>query len=1095
MTDFRLLGPFEVLRDGRTLDLGPHKQRAVLAALTIHANRVVSLDRLIDELWGEEPPAQAIGTLQAYVSNLRRVLEPDRPPREPPKVLVTQSPGYLLRVPADSLDSNRFEAMTSEGQGFLREGNAAAALERFDVALDLWRGPALADFAFEPFAQAEAARLEELRLVAQEGRFQAQLDLGAHVDTIPHLEAAVAANPLRERLIGMWMLALYRAGRQADALAAYQAARNTLIDELGIDPSPGLRRLEADILSQAASLDWDPPKVQPAATAPAKPGAAMPPGDGRSTPRAAVPGAAEAGTPIVGRKRELSILQLALNRAAAGRGGAALVQGEPGIGKTRLVRELIALAAERGFPWAWGGSLEGGGTPAYWPWVEVIRSLVPQALPGQLANAAEGGMAELAQVVPEVRRLVTSPDASVATDPETARLRLFEAVAGFLASFSTDHPLLVVLDDLQWADAASFQLLSFLAPRLRDSRLLILGTYRPAEIGRSHPLRDALAVLSRHQAAERITLEGLNSGEVAELIRVTTGAAVPSTTVTAVQNRTEGNPFFVAELARLLVSEQGLHESPDLAGVVPAGVRDVVRRRLARLPEETVAVLSLAAVSGRDFELPVLEAAAELDPDRTLELVEAALMSGLVLEDPDTVGRFRFSHDLVRETILEELTAFRRARMHARIAAALEATYGQDPARVLELANHYYRAAPAGVAQNAIPVSLSAAEAAYSRLAYEQAEEQLRRALDLLQRVRAGSDRDRHELEVQLRLNSMVMMTKGYAAPEAGHALARARELCLALGERRQLIPVLWGLFAYNFVSARYVAGHDYAEQLMQIASASGDPAELVAAHHALGSSALHRGDDFRTARAHLEKALELEEGLDDPWLVSWLPQHPRVACMCFLAFALWELGDSAGGKRIAHDASVLANRLGHDPSTAHALDIVAWIGALDRDVELTLRAGKEAVKFSTEKRFPLYVALNSILHGWARSVRGDAAEAVQEITAGLEGMKATGARMLQSFILSVLAEAGQRAGAPPHQCLELIDQALEHVRQSSEGFWEPELHRLRGELLAQMGRDSEAEHHLHKALELSIAKGAVALELRARRSLERRRGLPEKTA
>ncbi|HYN98959.1 MAG TPA: AAA family ATPase, partial [Actinomycetota bacterium] len=737
--------------------------------------------------------------------------------------------------------------------------------------------------------------------------------------------------------------------------------------------------------------------------------------------------------------------------------------------------------------WAWGGSIEGGGTPAYWPWVEVIRSLISRLDPIAPMAAAGSGMAELAQVVPEIQALTGPLDAPAALDPETARLRLFEAAASLLAGASAEHPLVVVLDDLQWADSASFQLLSYLAPKLRESRLLILGTFRPAEIGPGHPLRDCLATLSRHQVAERIELEGLGELEVADLIEAATGTIVPGRTVAAVRNRTEGNPFFVTELARLLASEHDLAGTGSLGRAVPAGVRDVVRRRLRRLPEETMAVLSLAAVDGRDFELRVLEAAAELDSERTLELVEAALMSGLVLEHADSVGRFRFSHDLVRETILEELTATRRARLHARVGEAIDATYGDDPAHALELANHFFQAAPAVGADRAIPLALRAAEVAYSRLAYEQAEEQLHRALDLLSNVRAGPERDRQELQVQLRINSVVMMTRGYAAPAAGVALERAKQLCLTLGESRDLVPVLWGLFAFHFVSARYVEGHEIARQLLEIATRSGDPAELVAAHHAVGSSSLHQGD-FVTARIHLEKALAIPEGLADPWLAGWLPQDPFVSCACFLAFALWGLGEAEQAKQLAIDAVEAAKRARHDPSIAHALDIVAWVAALDRDVELTLQTGEEAVAFSVQKRFPLYVALNSILRGWARAMKGDHASAIDEILEGIQGMKATGAEMLQTFFQTLLAEAKLLAGSPPQEALDLLDEALRLVKQNNEGFGESQIRRLRGELLLEAfpERRTEAEQELKAALEVAIRQSARILEKRARQSLGR---------
>ncbi|HEX2150021.1 MAG TPA: hypothetical protein VHI31_07630, partial [Actinomycetota bacterium] len=386
-----------------------------------------------------------------------------------------------------------------------------------------------------------------------------------------------------------------------------------------------------------------------------------------------------------------------------------------------------------------------------------------------------------------------------------------------------------------------------------------------------------------------------------------------------------------------------------------------------------------------------------------------------------------------------------------------------------------------------IPLALRAAEVAYSRLAYEQAEEQLHRALDLLGKVRAGAERDRRELQVQLRINSVVMMTRGYAAPAAGVALERAKELCLTLGESRDLVPVLWGLFAFHFVSARYVVGHEIALQLLEIATRSSDPAELVAAHHAVGSSSLHQGD-FVTARVHLEKALAIPEGLADPWLAGWLPQDPFVACACFLAFTLWSLGEAEEAKQLAIEALEAARKTAHDPSIAHSLDIVAWVAALDRDVELTLKTGEEAVAFSVQKRFPLYVALNSILRGWARAMKGDQASAIEEIVEGIEGMKATGAEMLQTFFQTLLAEAKLLAGSPPQEALDLLDEGLRLVEQNNEGFGESQIRRLRGELLLEAfpERRAEAEQELKAALEVAIRQRARILQERARDSLGR---------
>jgi DNA-binding SARP family transcriptional activator len=239
--EFRILGPLEVIEGDRSLALGGARQRALLALLLTRPNEVVSTDHLVDELWGAHPPMQAMNTIQQYVSKLRKTLGPDR--------IVTRPPGYLIRVGPEELDLERFERLVTEG--------GADSLEE---ALALWRGPAFADLAYESFAQEETARLEELRLTAQERRIDADLERGRSADLIAELEQLTAQYPLRERLRGQLMLAMYRSGRQAEALAVYQAARSALVEELGIEPAPALQELERAILRQDPELDL---KVEP----------------------------------------------------------------------------------------------------------------------------------------------------------------------------------------------------------------------------------------------------------------------------------------------------------------------------------------------------------------------------------------------------------------------------------------------------------------------------------------------------------------------------------------------------------------------------------------------------------------------------------------------------------------------------------------------------------------------------------------------------------------------------------------------------------------------------------------------------------------
>ena len=243
--ELRLLGPIEVERDGAASALGGQKPRALLAVLALEPGRVVSVDRLVEALWPGDPPETAAHAVQVYVSQLRKALGP---------VIATRAPGYVLELDPEHVDVHRFSRLAQEGRAALETGDAAAAEVALREALALWRGPALADFVYEPFAQTQIARLEELRTVVVEERIDADLALGRHAELVSELEALVQAEPLRERPRAQLMLALYRSGRQADALAAYRAARETLVEELGIDPGPELRELEAAILRQDESL-------------------------------------------------------------------------------------------------------------------------------------------------------------------------------------------------------------------------------------------------------------------------------------------------------------------------------------------------------------------------------------------------------------------------------------------------------------------------------------------------------------------------------------------------------------------------------------------------------------------------------------------------------------------------------------------------------------------------------------------------------------------------------------------------------------------------------------------------------------------------
>ncbi len=756
--EFRILGPLEVLADGRVLDLGGQKQRALLAVLVLEPNRIVSSDRLIEALWEEEPPQTAQKALQVYVSQLRKLLGKER--------LQTKAPGYLLRVEQGELDLGRFQHLYKEGS--------------HAEALSLWRGRPLAEFAYQRFAQSEIARFEELRLACLEDRIEADLGSGLHAGLIGELDALVKEHPLRQSLRAHLMLALYRSGRDAEALEAYQNARTVLVEELGIEPSRELRELQQAILNQDPALDL-------VAERP--------------------PGAESARGAFVGRERELEELLVGLEDAVAGHGRLFLLVGEPGIGKSRLADELMTRARARGARVLIGRCWEAGGAPAYWPWVQSLRALLREAEPAALQAQLGTGASDLAQLLPELRDPFPDLPEPPALEPESARFRLFEAVSAFLTRAGQARPLVLVLDDLHAADAPSLLLLQFLARELAESRLLVVGAYRDVDPSPTDPLTAAVTELAREPVTGTIALAGLGEREVARFIELTSGQAPSEALVVTIREETEGNPLFVGEIVRLLAAEGGIADSEAPRLSIPQSVRDVIARRLRHLSEECNRLLVFASVLGREFALDALSRLAGVSPEELLEALDEAMAARVLSDVPGGPGRLRFAHVLIRDTLYEGLTTVRRVRLHRLAVDALEALYGEEPGP--HLAELAYHSVAGSDFDKGLRYAGRAGDRALALLAYEEAARLYETALEALDLAGPSDERMRCELlvslgEAEARAGDMPAAKKAFLnAAELARRLNLPRELARAAagyggrimyaraGDDERLVPLL----------------------------------------------------------------------------------------------------------------------------------------------------------------------------------------------------------------------------------------------------------------------------------------------------------------
>ncbi|MFD9070014.1 BTAD domain-containing putative transcriptional regulator [Streptomyces lasiicapitis] len=695
--EFRILGPLEIRVQGALVPVGSARQRALLTALLLQSDKPVSVRQLIASTWGQDAPPSAVANLRSHVHMLRRRLKEagENRPR-----LLAESGGYRLAVDPDELDLTAFEELLRQGRQAVHQGQHALAARRFGAALALWRGNPAENTVLYGGAEADVARLEEIRLTLVEQSCRARLDSGDST-VVGDLRALLVEHPLREPLWALLMLALHRAGRQGDALDAYERARAGIAAELGLDPGPHLRTLHQQVLTGDPSLAAPRASTEPAGIAPA---------------------GTAAWQPLAGRKAELAHLTERLDAALSGRPGVVLVEGEPGIGKTRLLEELDRTAAARGVPVLWGRGSGEAGAPAFWPWRQAVRALLADGRARDTLSSLGDTADELARIVPELAP--AHRDARETAPPVGAehRFALFELFAALLTRAATaSRGLVVVLDDLHYADTASLLLLGHLARGLRDAPLLITIGVRPSEL--SPPRRDipGLAGLAGRYPADRLALTGLPEAAVADQLRHVTGRPCDPAVAASVTRRTAGNPLFVQEIGKLLAAAGGAPVSE-----VPAAVRDAIREHLNVLSPRSRALLSTAAVLSDDIDARLLAAVARTSVDDVVSCLDEVLVAAVVRPARGGTGH-RFAHDLVRECLCLDMDAGDRARIHVRAAEHLTAL--DDPAHLPRIARHRLAALPLGDPALAVRAAADSAELALRQLAYEDAVELFDRAL------------------------------------------------------------------------------------------------------------------------------------------------------------------------------------------------------------------------------------------------------------------------------------------------------------------------------------------------------------------------------
>jgi DNA-binding SARP family transcriptional activator len=795
MATFRILGSVEAWNGTQRLALGGPLQLRLFAFLVLHANRAVSSDELIDAIWQSERPG-ADNRLPQAISRLRKTLAPlDLAGKG---ALRTVAGGYLMKIEPEELDADVFEARVQDGQQALADGQPALALGRLTAGLALWRGPALAEVAFQDFARGEIRRLDERRWDARESRIEAELELGHHRAVVSELEAWLAERPDRERIAAQLMLALYRSGRQPAALETYQRTHAYLNSEFGLESGAALKALQARILAQDPSLMDGTSEDRRE-----RPQASREVGEpGRTNADGAQAQASPISAPLparlqpygsrvfVDRGPEADALADVLADVRSTGRRAALVAGEPGIGKTRLVSEFARKAHATG-TLVLAGRCDNALDLPYQPFVEALEHLVDNA-PIELleSHVAEHGDS-IARLVPALGSRATGKPSRGSDRSEPDRYVLFRAIEGLLAAVCERGPLVLVLEDLHWAEIATVSLLRRLLTSPTGPPLMLVGTYRGRELANDHPLRELLADLHREPQVLRLELEGLQTRDVATLVAgLSDGPANSADELLArsLERNTNGNPFFITELVRglndngALVNERGhvrLKADSDLTGQLPISITETLSRRMARIDADVERCLQVGAVFGDEFDINLMSKIGDFGPIGVA--LDDAVKAGVLIEGGEP-GRFRFAHTLFQRYLYGELGAARRAALHGQVALALERALDTGRSSAADVARHWLAAGEPGF-EAALQYAARAGDEALEKLAPDEARRWYELALDQIAREQEARNGQRCDL----------LIGRGEAERQAGdrrfrETLLEAAELARQLDDGPRLV-------------------------------------------------------------------------------------------------------------------------------------------------------------------------------------------------------------------------------------------------------------------------------------------------------------------
>jgi predicted ATPase/class 3 adenylate cyclase len=809
----------------------------------------------------------------------------------------------------------------------------------------------------------------------------------------------------------------------------------------------------------------------------------------------------EAATPgravfLVGRDEELGLLRRRWEQSKEGLGQVVLIRGEAGIGKSSLVETMRAQVRREGYTCVAVRCSPYHTNSALYPVMEHVQRVfqwqrddTPAAKLDKLERTLQTYSSPLEDVVPLFAALLSVPlpearYAAVRLSPQQQKQQTHDALVAWMLEEAERQPVLVVWEDLHWADPSTLEYLGLLLDQSRTSAILNLLTFRPEFVppwpSRSHMTPLTLTRLERPQVEALLT-------------HLAGGKALPAEVVAYIVARTDGVPLFVEELTKMLLESDFLHQEaerytltgPLSAVAIPTTLQDSLMARLDRLPMIRE-VAQLGAVLGREFAYEMLRALAGVEDallqDQLAQLVDTEL---LYQRGRPPRATYIFKHALVQDAAYASLLKSTRQQYHQQVAQMLEARFPATVATEPELVAHHYT--EAGCYAQAVGYWQQAGQRAMQRSANVEAIAHLRQGIELLTTLPDTPARVQAELTLQTTLGPALVATKGYATPEVAATYNRALELCEQAGEPPELFPVLWGMWSLYLGRAEHETAREFGEQCLSLAQRLDDPTLLLEVHLALGVSWFFLGQ-LSQAHAHIEQVVRLYDPQQHHALAF---RHgnmdPGVGCLAYAGLTLWLLGYPDQALERVNEALTLAQHLEHPFTLARGLCWTTLLHQLRREWQVVPERAATAITVATAQQVALVLALGPLMRGWALAMQGQGAEGLTQLRQGLDAYRATGTEFQRPHFLSLLAEVHRSLGQP-EAGLTALSEALTLVEKTGERYYEAELHRLKGELLLQHAAPevSHAEACFQQALDIARRQQAKSLELRAAMSLGR---------